>query len=266
MRLAVYQFAPRFGEKKENLERVRGAVSGLECDLLVLPELTLTGYQFTSREELAGLAEPVPDGWTCAALSEMAAGLGCHIICGLAEDAGERYFNSAVLVGPGGLVGTYRKAHLFCEEKSWFTPGDSGFNVFDAGDVRVGMIICFDWLFPEAARILTLRGAQVIAHPANLVLPWCQKIALARAWENRVFFVTVNRTGAEQRGTLGRLEFTGQSQVVTPDGEILFRLGEDEEALKVVEFDPADANDKMATEYNDVLGDRRTELYGPLVE
>ncbi len=266
MKLALYQFAPEFGEWEKNAAKVRSAVSGVDCDLLVLPELAFTGYQFVSSEEVSNFAEPIPDGATCRALIELAREAGCHIVCGLPERAGGRFYNSAVLVGPEGFVGRYRKAHLFCDEKLWFAPGDTGFNVFKAGGARVGIIICFDWLFPEATRILALKGAQIVLQPANLVLPWCQKIALARAWENRIFFVTANRTGVEERGGLEALRFTGQSQVAAPDGEVLFRLGEDEEALKVADIDPARADAKEVTRRNDILGDRRPELYSPLTE
>ena len=179
MKLAVFQFTPHFGEKEANIEKLRGATSGLDCDLLVLPEFALTGYQFTSREEVAAAAEPVPGARTCDALAELAARLECHIVCGLPEESGGEYFDSAVLVGPRGYAGKYRKAHLFHEEKLWFSPGDTGFEVFDTGAVRIGVIICFDWLFPEATRILALKGAQVVVQPANLILPWCQKVALA---------------------------------------------------------------------------------------
>lgn len=266
MKIAVYQYAPVFAERELNIDRLRSALSGVDCDLLVLPELALTGYQFTSLEELSQLAEPVPDGDTCRAIEGLAREAGCHIVCGLPERAGDRFYNSVILVAPGGYAGKYRKAHLFCDEKLWFTPGDTGFEVHQAGNVRVGMIICFDWIFPEATRILALKGAQVVLQPANLVLPWCQTIALARAWENRVFFVTANRTGVEKRGDFDELRFTGQSQVVTPDGELLFRLGEDEECLKVVEIDPAQADIKDVTPRNNVIADRRPELYSALTE
>lgn len=266
MKLAVYQFAPDFGEKEANLRKIQDAVSGIECDLLVLPELALTGYQFISLEEIEELSENVPDGTTCEALGELACETGGHVICGLAEKAGDEYFNCAVLVGSDGVVGRYRKAHLFMDEKKWFAQGDSGFEVFDIGTVRVGVIICFDWLFPEVTRILALRGAQVVVQPANLILPWCQQIALARAWENKVYFVTTNRTGSENRGDRGELRFTGQSQVVTPSGELLFRLGEEESALKIVEIEPTLADDKSATELNDIFKDRRLDLYGPLLD
>lgn len=266
MKLALYQYAPKFAQKQANLDKVRAALSSLDCDLLILPELALTGYQFTSVEETADLSEPVPDGHTCGSLVRLAASANCHIICGLPENARGTLYNSAVLVGPGGYVGTYRKAHLFCEEKSWFAPGDTGFQVFDIGLTRVGILICFDWLFPEAARILAIKGAQIIAHPSNLVLPWCQKVALARAFENKVFFATTNRTGTEARGGRTEMKFTGQSQVVTPGGEILFRLTEDEEAIKVVEIDPAEADNKAATPRNNIFTDRRTKLYHPLLD
>jgi predicted amidohydrolase len=266
MRLALYQFCPEFGEKEANLDKVRSALSGVDCDLLVLPELALTGYLFNSLDELAEMAEPIPGGITCEVLAELASSANCHVVCGMPEELAGRYFNSAVLVGPGGYVGTYRKSHLFLDEKSLFSPGDTGFVVYDIGCARIGIIICFDWIFPEATRILALRGAQIVVQPANLVLPWCQQVALARAWENRVFFLTANRTGSERSDALGELVFTGQSQLISPEGEILFRLDSEEEALQVVEIDSGLADIKEVNERNHVLRDRRTDLYGPLLE
>lgn len=266
MKIAVYQFAPAFGKKTENLDRFRQDLSSLECDLVVLPEMAFTGYQFVSQEEVASLAEGVPNGETCVALVELAIRNRCFIVCGLPEKANGKFYNTAILVGPEGFIGKYRKLHLFFEEKKLFTPGDTGFEIFNIGLAKIGIMICFDWIFPEAARILSLKGAQIIVQPANLVLPWCQKVALARALENKVFFLTANRTGVECRGDKDELKFTGQSQIVSPSGEILFRLGEDEEAGKVVEIDPSDADNKQVTPYNHVLDDRRPELYGRIVE
>jgi len=265
MKLAIYQFAPLFGQIDKNIETVRQAVSGKDFDILILPELAFTGYQFVSSDEVAELSEEVPGGPTCRAVEEIAAEKSCYVVFGLPEKSGGDVFNSAALIGPNGFIGKYRKAHLFYEEKLWFKPGDTGFHVFDIGLARIGIIICFDWIYPEASRILMLKGAQVIVQPANLVLPWCQKIALARAWENRVFFVTANRTGQEERGGREPLDFTGQSQAVAPSGELLFRMAENEQALHIIDVDPSLADNKQVTLHNDIMKDRRTDLYGPLL-
>jgi len=186
-----------------------------------------------------------------------------HIVAGIPERDGTHLYNSSVLISPTGETAVYRKAHLFLEEKSWFDPGDTGFTVHRVGEARVGMLICFDWIYPEAARVLALRGAQLICHPANLVLPYCQDAMKTRAIENRVFIATVNRTGREERGGPW-YEFTGRSQVVNPKGEVLIRLGEDEDRAETVEVDLAQALDKKMTERNQLLSDRRPDLYGEI--
>ncbi len=170
------------------------------ADLLVLPELFNTGYLITSKEEIRALAEEVPGGRTTQRLAALAKRSGVHLVAGMAERSGDRIFNAAVLISPSGHVATYRKVHLFFEEKLWFDPGDGEFPVYDIGLCRVGMMVCFDWFFPESARMLALKGAQVICHPSNLVLPYCQTAMVTRCLENRVFAVTCNRTGTEQRG------------------------------------------------------------------
>lgn len=260
MNIALLQFAPAFGAVEENLETIREACADLRADLLVLPELCTTGYQFRDRHELIELAQP-SDGPAVRVLAEVAAACGGHLVAGLAEASGDEVYNSAALVGPAGLVGLYRKVHLFDEETRLFDPGDRGFPVFDAGGVKVGMMVCFDWIFPEAARSLALGGAQVIAHPANLVLPHCQQAMVTRAVENRVFTATCNRVGREERVPGRPLVFTGGSRVVAPDGRVLAEGPASEPDLMVLELDPAEALDKMATSHNHVLRDRRADQY-----
>jgi predicted amidohydrolase len=182
------------------------------------------------------------------------------MVFGLAERAGERIFNSAVMVTPQGDCHVYRKAHLFWDEKDVFDPGDLPFPVFEVAGVKLGMLVCFDHFFPEAARSLALKGAQIVCHPANLVLHIAQTTTIARAAENRIYWILANRTGSETMG--GRtLSFTGESQIVAPDGRLLCRAAADTEELHVVDVDPALALDKHATPRNDLLQDRRTDLY-----
>jgi predicted amidohydrolase len=183
----------------------------------------------------------------------------------LAEEAGRRLYNSAVLVSPKGWSRTYRKSHLFVDEKSFYHPGDTGFQVFHIGAARLGLMICFDWIYPESMRVLALKGADIVCHPANLVLPFCQKAMITRCLENGVFAITANRTGMETRGGKS-LTYSGASQIVGPRGELLDQAGPEEEAVGVVEIDPMKARDKKVTERNDLLADRRPELYGGLTE
>ena len=262
MRVGYVQFEPRFGEVKRNIGRAIEMMGSERADLWVLPELFSTGYLFVSREELMGLAEPVPEGPTTQALLDFSCKANATVVAGLAERAGDKVYNAAVIVGPAGLIGRYRKIHLFGKEKLWFDPGDLPLEPMDLGGVKIGVMICFDHFFPEAARTLALRGAQILCHPANLVLPGMGQLSMrVRAMENRVFAVTANRIGGEARGGK-ELRFTGESQIVSPEGAVLLRASPEGEEVGVVEIDPEKALDKRVTRYNDLFADRRPEFYG----
>ncbi len=260
MKIGYAQFTPEFGEVERNRARALELASSVEGDLLVLPELCISGYQMLDQQEARGLAEPA-DGPTVAALTPLCRARSCHLVLGLAElDPDGGLYNSAVVVGPDGLVGVYRKVHLFADEPDWALPGDLGFPVWDLGEYRLGVMVCFDYAFPEAARSLSLAGADVIAQPSNLVLPWCQRVMPVRALENRVYTVTTNRCGAEERGAKP-LHFTGNSQIASPLGEVLATAPTDGDQVRVVEVDLALARDKRFTPRNHVLEQRRPDQY-----
>lgn len=260
MRVAFYQFAPELGAPERNRARILSALEGVSADVIVLPELATTGYLFVSPEEMKAWAEPVP-GPTTERLCAFARRRSCHIVLGIAERVGGDVYNSAVLIGPEGIVGTYRKMHLFDEEKRCFKPGDLGFPVFDVAGVRIGLLVCFDHFFPEAARSLALQGAQIIGHPANLILPGLGQLTTrVRALENRVFWILANRIGTEERGSRS-LTFTGRSHIVAPDGEVLLEASPHEERIGIVEIDPTRADDKRVTALNDLFADRRPAWY-----
>lgn len=261
MRIGIAQTNPSFGDKERNLREVLEILRRQSADVWVLPEFFATGYLFTSREEVRELAETIPDGPTTLALSRFCRESGSHIVAGLPESAGDALFNSAVLVGPDGFVSRYRKIHLFGDESLYFAPGDAPFSVDDLGPVRLGIMICYDHLFPESARSLALQGADVLAHPANLILPdLAQRTMSVRALENGVFTATANRVGVEARAD-STLRYTGQSQIVSPKGEILVRLSPDRVEVAVAEVDPSEARRKRLTSRNDKLADRRPALY-----
>lgn len=261
MRVGFFQFAPLFGEVSHNLDAIVEALDRADADLIILPELCTSGYQFVSQQEVITLSESVPNGPTTQRLIDLAKRRGMTIVAGLPECAGSGWYNSAVVVGPSGFIGCYRKTHLFFEETLFFTPGDTGFQVWDIGPAKIGVMICFDWYYPEAARTLALKGAEIICHPSNLILPNCPDSMPVRCLENRVFAITCNRTGSEARGGKDQLTYIGNSEVVAPHGAILHRAPRDQEDLYVVEIDPADARNKTLTRYNDLLRDRRESLY-----
>ena len=261
MKVGYFQSLPEFGEVEKNLEQFALRLTGVDCELLVLPELAFSGYQFVSQDEVLSLSEPIPGGPTTQRCLDLARRHGMHLVVGLPEREGERCYNSAIVVGPSGFVGSYRKSHLFFEETLFFTPGDSGLHVWDIGKARIGVMICFDWYYPEVARTLALQGADILCHPSNLVLPNCPDAMVTRSLENCVFSLTANRVGQEARGGKLSLTYIGKSELVSPKGNILSRASIDKEELVVLEIDVNEARDKLINSYNDLLKDRRPHLY-----
>jgi len=264
--VGVCQFQPIFMEPERNRNKMLEMVKDINADLIVFPELATSGYTFNNLDELKAVAENAQTGQTAKQFKQLAKENNCSYVIGFPERVNSRltihdsrltYYNSSMLVNPDGTIHIYRKTHLFWDEKLYFTPGNTGFQVFEAKNgVRIGMMICFDWFFPESARTLMLNGANVIAHPANLVLPWCQQAMITRSLENRVFSITANRTGKESNNI-----FTGMSQVVSERGEIILRLDEFVEKVQITEIDIARSKDKQITVRNELLSDRKPEYY-----
>lgn len=266
MKVGYLQFKPELLKPEANSEKVKNIVNDFkgDFDLLVMPELANSGYLFNDISEALNSAETPGEGIFTKTIIDIANKRNAYIVCGINEKEGDKLYNSAILVSPDGKINVYRKTHLFLEEKLWFSPGNTGLKVFQIsgsfGSVNIGMMICFDWIFPEAARTLALKGAQIIAHPSNLVLSYCQQAMFTRAVENRVFTITANRTGTEKNGGK-ELFFTGKSVIVDTKGNYLSEAGQSDEMISVVEIDPSDALDKNVTKMNNIFTDRRTEFY-----
>jgi len=270
--VAGIQFEPRIGEVSENRARIldwmrRAAAQGAQ--LVVFPECALSGYVFSDLDEAQQASERVP-GPSIEAFINVCRELGVYVVVGMLEEAGEAIYNSAVLCGPGGLVGVYRKTHLpFLGVDKLTALGPDPYRVFETQIGRIGLLICYDLRFPEAARCLALDGADILALPTN----WPQGadiapdiLAPARAHENRMFVVAVNRAG-EERG----VRFIGKSQIIAPSGERLALARTTGEECIVATFDPTLARQKRLVIVPDVfemdtVGDRRPELYRRLVE
>ena len=262
MKVGFVQMEPKLLNLNANLSKAEKLIkeaANQGAKLIVLPELFDTGYNFEAKEEVEEIAQQIPDGETTQFLVEQAREYEAFIVAGTAEkDERGRLYNSAVIVGPigQGYIGKYRKIHLFYREKLFFEPGNLGFHVFNIGMAKVGIMICFDWFFPESMRTLALKGADIVAHPANLVLPYAPRAMPIRSLENRVFSITANRIG-EERG----LRFIGMSQINSPRAEILLRASEDKEEVGVVEINIEEARNKRLNEFNDIFKDRRPEHY-----
>lgn len=260
MNLAVVQTDPAFSTVSKNIDQALSLMRTTQADLYVLPELFASGYNFTSKDEARSLAEPFQKGAVFTALAAFAKERKATIVYGFAERDGDEVYNSATLVSHDGTAGLYRKLHLFDREKLFFAPGNLPFKVFETPAGPVGVMICFDWYFPESMRTLALRGAHIVAHPSNLVLPHCPDSMPVRCRENRVFAVTANRVGTEDRGGIS-LSFIGQSQITSSRGEILARASATGAEIHTCTIDASEAKNKRLTGMNDLFEDRRPEFY-----
>jgi predicted amidohydrolase len=264
--VACRQLAPVVGDLAGNRAQARRAIEEAVAggaDIVVLPELVTSGYVFESAEEAAAVAV-TPEH---ALFGEWAAAAGpALVISGFAEAGDDgRVYNSAALVDASGVLGVYRKCHLWDREKLWFAPGAEPPRVFDTPFGRVGVLICYDLEFPELTRTLALAGADLLAVPTNWPLvprpagerPPEVQIAMATARVNRMFIACCDRTGTE-RGQ----EWTAGTTIIDADGWPVATPGGGGAAQ--AELDLPAARDKRLTELADALGDRRPELYGAL--
>ncbi len=273
MRIAVGQFEPRIGEKRENVARTLELVDEAAergAELVVLPELCNSGYMFASHEEAESLSEPVPDGPTVAAWLERCATHGVVLVAGIAERDGDVLYNSAVVLAPNGHVGTFRKLHLWNEENRWFAKGDRGVPVFDTPVGRIATIVCYDGWFPECYRLAALGGADLVCIPTNWVpIPGQAEgqpamatiLCQAAAHSNSIVVAAADRIGVE-RGQ----RFIGQSVIVSHTGWPLSGpASEDGAELLVADVDLDEARSaRQWNSFNDPIRDRRPDAYGPL--
>jgi predicted amidohydrolase len=262
VKIGFVQFAPVLGDLQATLQKIEQLTAQWAgADLLVLPELCNSGYNFRSVEQAWETSEEIQDSTFVRFLELLCQKHNCHIVSGLNEREGTCLYNSAILVGPWGYQGRYRKLHLFMNEKDYFQPGNVGLPVFDIGLCKVGILVCFDWIFPEVWRILALKGADVICHPSNLVLPGLAQRAIpVHALTNRVYIVTANRIGTERD-----LSFTGLSVIASPKGEVLVQAPPQGEQVGLVDVDTRLARDKSITSRNNLWEDRRPQEYSDLL-
>lgn len=272
MKIAAVQMDIRIGEVDLNLsaieERLRETAAA-GASLTIFPECAVTGYCFSSLDEARPFTEEIP-GPSTQRLATLCAELDVSIVFGMLERDGDRVFNAAVMVGPDGLIGSYRKTHLpFLGVDQFVSFGDREFAVHQTRDLRVGMNICYDSAFPESSRCLTVLGADLIALPTNWP-PGAECVAShvlnTRAMENGIYFAAANRVG-EERG----FRFIGMSRICGPRGETLATIEDDSETILYAEVDPDRSRDKRVVREEgrhaiDRLADRRPELYGQLIK
>lgn len=272
VKLAAVQMEPRIESNSENLDNIlvktRIAMRG-NADLIVFPECALTGYLYNSRQEAIPYMETIP-GPSTDEVAACCRELNVHVILGLIEIDGSRCFNAAVLIGPQGLIGKYRKNHLpFFGIDRFLDPGDEPFKVYETPIGNIGVHICYDCVFPESARVMTLLGADILALPTN----WpegprnvAKYVVNARACENKVHLVAVDRVGIE-RG----IKFIGLSKIINASGDTLAEASADDEQIIYGEISLTDSRQKRVIfdtgeSGPDFIHDRRPELYSEIIK
>jgi 5-aminopentanamidase len=294
-KIAAVQMDCAFADKAKNLETIRARLreaAGNGAKLVIFPECALPGYCFESKDEARPHAEAIP-GLSTLLLADDCKKLNVHAVVGLLESLpspsgrgaspflpspsgrgaggeGGLLYNSCTLIGPEGIVATYRKIHLpFLGVDRFTTPGDRPFAVHDLGGLRVGMNICYDGSFPESARCLMLLGADLVVLPTNWptgAIATAKTLIPARALENHIYYAAVNRIGTE-RG----FKFIGMSRILGCSGEFLAVSENDEPTVLYADIDPEKARNKhlvnISGKYElDRTRDRRPEMYGPIVK
>lgn len=271
-KLAAVQMNVHFADKARNLLYLRQAIreaASQQVQLIVFPECSLTGYVFEDKASALELAEPVP-GPSTVELSLLCREYGIYVIYGLLEREHDHVYNACVLLGPDGVVASYRKVHLpFVGVDRFATPGDRPFTVHELPGLRLGMHICYDGGFPESARVMALLGADLIVLPTNwpaAAMCSAQCVPVCRALENHVYFAAVNRVGEE-----GGFRFIGWSRIVAPTGETLAAAEHDRETILYAEIEPKLARQKHRVivpgrhEINRIA-DRRPQFYSLITQ
>ncbi|MGA2795880.1 MAG: carbon-nitrogen hydrolase family protein [Roseiarcus sp.] len=264
--VAVVQLAPQLGKVQHNLCACLSGIRGAAAtggELIVLPECATSGYMLDSKEDARAAAVEI-DGPEVGALAGCASDLGVHCLVGVLERSGSKLYNSAVLIGPDGVIGAYRKTHLPRGGVDRFVePGDE-LGLFDTSLGRLGVQICYDLRFPELSRALTAGGARLLLHPTNWPIgarPVAEIVTRARAFDNRVPLVSANRYGAESWG-----EFCGRSQIVSSDGEVLALAPPEGDSIisarvQLATLDPGAIVTRPGEYELHLMHDRRPDLY-----
>jgi 5-aminopentanamidase len=262
MKIAAIQTYPKHRDIQSNLDAMLETIKSTDAELLIFPELALTGYLFRTPEEALPYALTVNSNLV-EQLRKACTDAGKSIVFGHLELAGDEMFNSAVTIDhSGSILGVYRKTHLFHFERAVFSPGDTGFTVFDlhthAGVVKLGVMICYDWRFPESARSLALQGAEVIAIPSNIVTRtgMLHSVLQTRAFENKVIVAFADRVGQEEE-----LTYRGESCIINYNGDILTRLDDSSVGIAAADVAPEETRSKSFSDLNDIFKDRRPDIY-----
>ncbi|MFC0238914.1 nitrilase-related carbon-nitrogen hydrolase [Rhodopseudomonas telluris] len=262
-RAATVQFEPTMYEKERNIARLvalceEAAAGGAR--LIVTPEMGTTGYCWYDRDEMRPFVETVP-GASTDRFQQICEAHHCYIVLGMPEvdSATDLFYNTAVLIGPQGVVGKHRKSHPYIAEPKWAANGDIAHQVFDTELGRIGLLVCMDLHFFETARLEAVAGADVICHISN----WLAERTpapywISRAFENSCYVIEANRWGLERT-----VQFSGGSCVIAPDGSIAASI-DSGDGVAYAQIDPGTVR-KREVLGEQVFAKRRPELYAELM-
>jgi predicted amidohydrolase len=262
MLLSLVQFNPIFGDVESNSSKMADYVKKTKSDIIVFPELCISGYDFKDEPEVKRYGFDFKSDFINS-FSVLAQDLNKIIIFGFPEISVNKTYNSVALLFPDKSYNcVYRKTHLFFRERFCFSETDLGFFVIDykPSDIKIGPMICYDWRFPEAARTVALKGADLIVCPSNLVTNVWHISTPSRALENKVYFAVANRTGNENRNG-NELNFNGASKIYSYNGSILADCDTVAECEITSEIEPQKTRNKSFNEFNDIFNDRRPQFY-----
>ena len=263
MKIATYQFAPKYADCKANLETLLSKSTEIQADVIIFPELAISGYNFVTKEQTSKLAAECEQLHVYEQISETAKSQNKIIIYGCPKQQNGKVYNAAQLCFPNAKFDRlYAKTHLFYKERYAFDEGDTGFFVINYPDfdLNIGTMICYDWRFPESARTLALKGADLIVCPANLVTNIWTKVMPARAIENKIYFAVANRIGSENANG-EELFFNGLSAIYDYNGTELNSANADETKAITAEINPSETRNKSFNPINDIFSDRRAKYY-----
>ncbi len=263
MKLALYQFAPIYGDCKSNFIKICDKADSVDADIIVFPELALNGYFVVNSEQSAAMANDYNKLNVYQEMSSIAKQKNKIIVYGFPEISQGKIYNSAQIAFPDSKYDRiYRKTHLFYKERYAFSEGDTGFFVihYPEFDLKLSTMICYDWRFPESARSLALKGADLIVCPSNLVTNIWTKVMPARAIENKVYLAVANRVGSENENG-EELLFNGLSAIHSYNGNELAMASADKEEVIIAEINPTETRNKSFNSENNIFDDRRPDIY-----
>lgn len=246
-------------DKARNLNTIEQLINR-PVDLIVLPELFSTGYYLDSASELMEIAEEIPNGYTTRRLADIAAKANCHFVGAIVEKENDQFYIAAVVVGPSGYIGKHRKRHLTDHELQVYSYScGTSSEVFDINGCKVGVVICFEGWFPESARELMLKGAQIICHSVLTCQERTLDIMRVRAIENKAYLILANSIGTETYNKES-ITFRGDSRIIDYDGNILVNAGQ-EEKLITAEINEAHTIRKDLDDCSDLVSEVRKHTY-----